>query len=196
MKDDIALHRRRRGSDGTLPPTAGTVYGQIVIFTGKGKGKSSAAFGMAQRAIVQKMQVGVVQFFGGSVESAEYRSLAANPLCDFTICGNECHWQIETFQHDMENVTSAWDKAKYMMKAPTYDMVILDDITLMIKHRYLKLDELMAALRQRRSNVHVVITGRYAPFELTDIADIVTEMREVKHPGSKLALLPQTGIEF
>ena len=196
MKADIELHKRRLGSGGALPTTSDTVHGLIVIFTGRGKGKSSAAFTMAQRAILQQIKVGVVQFFGGAVHSAEYRSLASNPLCDFQICCNQCSWHMKDHHHDRANVNHAWEQAMRMMDDPAYGMVIFDDIMLMIRNHYLDLSELMAALRRRRPDVHIVMTGRYAPIELTDFADLVTEMRDVKHPYSKLALPPQAGIEF
>ena len=196
MKKDIELHKRRLGSGGALPTTSDTVQGLIVIFTGRGKGKSSAAFTMAQRAILQQIKVGVVQFFGGAVHSAEYLSLAPNPLCDFQICCNQCSWQMNDHHHDRANVNHAWEQAMRMMDDPAYGMVIFDDIMLMIRNHYLDLSELMAALRRRRPDVHIVMTGRYAPLELIDFADLVTEMRDVKHPHPKLALPPQAGIEF
>ena len=202
MKHDIELHQRRLASGGALPTAPAAVQGMVIVFTGNGKGKSSAAFGMAQRALAHQIKVGVVQFLGGSVNSAEYRSLAANPLCDFQICGTDCHWEGKDRHLDQANVNHAWDKAQCMMDDPEFGMVVLDDINLLMKHPYLDMGKVMNALRNRRRDLHVIMTGRYASMELIDYADLATEMRDAKYDKSKKPLLPyeplppQAGIEF
>ena len=196
MKHDIALHQRRLASGGALPTTPAAVHGVVIVFTGNGKGKSSAAFGMAQRAMAHQIKVGVVQFYGGSTDSAEYRSLAKNPLCDFQIYCTDCHWKSKDRHLDQANVNHAWDQAKRMMDDPAVGMVVLDDINLLLKHHYLDTNKVMNALYKRRKDLHVVLTGRYAPIELIDFADLATEMRDAKFEKPKMLLPPQAGIEF
>ena len=199
MKADIDLHYRRIAPGGTLPTSNASSarrVGLVVVFTGNGKGKSSAAFGMAARALVHQMKVGVVQFCGGSPNSAEYQSMGQNPLCDFQICCADCSWQSKARSLDLANVQHAWAEAKRMIDDDRYDMVILDDINLLLKHQYVNLDEVLQTLRLRRPCVHVVLTGRYAPFELIDSADMVTEMRALKHPFPGQNIAPQAGVEF
>ena len=196
MKDDIKLHQRRLASDGKLPIAPEAVRGVVTVFTGNGKGKSSAAFGMAQRAMAHQIKVGVVQFCGGSVNSAEYRSVAANPLCEFQIYGTDVGWKSKDRHLDQANVNHAWDQALAMMNDPAFGMVILDDINLLMKHLYLGIDKVINALHKRRRDLHVVITGRYASKELIDFADLATEMHDAKFKKPKKPLPPQAGIEF
>jgi cob(I)alamin adenosyltransferase len=196
MKADIVLHQRRVAFGDAHQKQAAPVQGLLVVFTGDGNGKSGAAFNMAWRAIANKTKVGVVQFFGGSLNCADYQHLSKNSLCDFQIFGNSCSWRREDHPNDNAVVGIAWREAVRMINDPAYGMVILDDITVLIKHRYLDLDTVMPVLRKRRPDLHIVIAGRYAPFELTDIADIVTEMRQIKHPHPARKIPPQAGIEF
>ncbi len=196
MKDDIKLHQRRLASDGKLPIAPEAVRGVVIVITGNGKGKSSAAFGIAQRAMAHQIKVGVVQFCGGSVNSAEYRSLAANPLCDFKIYGTDVAWKSKERELDQAYANHVWDQARGMMNDPAFGMVILDDINLLLKHHYLDTDKVMNALYKRRKDLHVVMTGRYAPIELIDFADLATEMRDAKFEKPKKPLPPQAGIEF
>jgi cob(I)alamin adenosyltransferase len=191
MKTDMELHQRMwRGWAGqeTLPDEK--TKGLLVVFTGSGKGKSTAAFGMGSRALAQQMKLGVIQFFGGANNSAEYQSLAKHPLCDFKIFCSHCSWQVRDRNVDIAAVAIAWEVAKKMLQDPSYQMVIL------LKHQYLSLDSLIQVLRQRPAHLHVVITGRYAPVELIDAADLVTEMRAVKHPLNHSRIAPQAGVEY
>lgn len=197
MKTDIELHHRmQRGRSGQGKLADEQSKGLLVVFTGTGKGKSTAAFGMGMRALAQRMKVGVVQFVGGAVNSAEYQYLASNPLCDFQIFCGDCTWESRERNADIATVTAAWDDAKRMIENPSYQMVILDDVNLLLKHQYISLDSLMHTLRHRRPGLHVVITGRYAPFELIDSADLVTEMRAIKHPLGSHRIAPQAGVEY
>ena len=199
MKTDIELHQRRAAFSGrhqNPPKPSAPVQGLLVVFTGNGNGKSGAAINMARRAVGNQTKVGIVQFFGGSVNCADYQSLSQNKLVDFQIFGSGCGWQFEDHLADMAVVNAAWQEAVRMIKDSSYGMVILDDITVVIKHRYLSLDTVLPVLRKRRPGLHVVIAGRYAPFELTDVADIVTEMRQIKHLHPARKISPQAGIEF
>ncbi len=197
MKADMELHQRMwRGWAGQEKMLGEKSKGLLVIFTGTGKGKSTAAFGMGSRALAQRMKLGVIQFVGGATNSAEYQALANNPLCDFRIFCTDCSWQTRDRNLDIAAVALAWETAKKMIEDASYQMVILDDLNLLLKYQYLSLDSLMQVLRQRRAGLHVVITGRYAPFELIDAADLVTEMRPVKHPLNHTRIAPQAGVEY
>ncbi len=197
MRADIELHQRMwHGSSLSQEQQVDSSKGLLVVYTGAGKGKSTAAFGMGLRSLNRKMKVGVIQFLGGTTSSAEYQMLGQHPLCDFQIFGNDCSWQSKDRNADMVFVMNAWAEAKRMMADPSYHMVILDEINLLLKHQYLSLDALIRALKQRRPELHVVMTGRNAPFELLDFADMVTEMRAMKHPFDKQRAPAQAGIEF
>ena len=176
-------------------PAPKPLKGLVVVFTGNGKGKTSAAFHMAQRAIAANLQVGIVQFCGGSPESCEYKLLGENPMCDFKFFGSDCTWTRVDRVSDLATANYAWLEALKMMGDPSYDMVVLDEIHLLLKHNYLRLDEVMRALHKRPASMHVVTTGRHAPLQLIDFADVATEMREVKH-HSKQTWPAQAGIEF
>ncbi len=198
MIEDFELLKRRGpacegGHLESSTPAPKAIEGLVVVFTGNGKGKSSAAFHMAQRAVAANQQVGIIQFCGGSPKSCEYTMLGNRPLCDFKIFGSECTWEGIDRNNDLATVNHAWQEAVRMMSDPSYDMVVLDEIHLLLKHNYLNLNDVIRALRKRPKAMHVVTTGRHAPFELIDYADLVTEMREVK---PKLALPQQVGIEF
>ncbi|MEN9868130.1 MAG: cob(I)yrinic acid a,c-diamide adenosyltransferase [Pseudomonadota bacterium] len=198
-ESDFVVLKRATAYGSTPQAQAGKTResGLVTVFTGNGKGKTGAAFNMAQRALARMMRVGVVQFCGGSPHSAEYKALASQPLCDFQIFGAECTWDSKLRAVDIATVSFAWVQAKNMLCDPTFDMVLLDEIHLLLQHRYLQLDHLLRALRLRPKPMHVVLTGRHAPLELIDFADLVTEMREVKHPHSiATPMLPQAGVEF
>jgi cob(I)alamin adenosyltransferase len=188
MKADIELHQRMRQHfaerDGSPTGQAAPEKekGLLIIFTGTGKGKSSAAFGMGLRVLSHKMKLGVVQFIGSAAGSAEQRMLGANPNCDFQVACADCTWHSKDRNADMVTVAKGWAEAKRMIDDPSYHMVILDDLNLLLKYQYVSLDQVMKVFKQRREMLHIVVTGRHAPFELTDSADLVSEMRPLKHP--------------
>ena len=173
-----------------------TPHGLLTIFTGNGKGKSTAAFGIAWRAIAHQMKVGVVQFVGGSEHNAELRTLGQHPLCDFRIFGTGCVWNREHYQHDKAQMVAAWMVVKEMMNDPAYGLIICDEINPVIHHQYLNLDTITGQLTQRRPDLHMVMTGRNAPFELLDLANLATDMQAIRHPFSTKKLAPQAGMDY
>ncbi len=173
-----------------------TPHGLLTIFTGNGKGKSTAAFVMAWRAIAHQMKVGVVQFIGGCEQNAELRTLGQHPQCDFRIFGTGCKWNNQHYMSDKVEMVSAWLAVSNMMDDPAFGLIICDEINPVIHHRYLNLDTIRKQLAQRRPDLHMVFTGRSAPFELLDLADLVTEMQEIRHPFSKKNLGPQAGVDY
>lgn len=198
MRSEVELQQRRRDAEKAARESQQVPepQGLLAVFTGNGKGKSTAAFGMAWRAVMNKKKVGVVQFLGGSPKSAEFQSLGQHALCTFKIFGANCLWQSQVSQHEKPEAVAAWVEVKRMMADPGIAMIICDEINPLIQYQYLNLDTVIGVLKQRRPDLHIVFTGRSAPIELLDFADLVTEMREVKHPHTKYQLAAQPGIEF
>lgn len=171
-------------------------HGMLTIFTGPGKGKSTAAFGMAWRAIAHNMKIGVVQFVGGSESNAECRLLSQHPQCTFKIFGAGCLWDGQQYAQDKGQMVAAWMEVRRMMADPAYSLIICDEINPVIHDQYLNLDTIKPELTTRRPDLHMVLTGRNALFELLDMADLATDMREFRSPLSTGNLAPQAGIHY
>jgi cob(I)alamin adenosyltransferase len=170
--------------------------GLLIVHTGKGKGKSTAAFGMAMRAIGHGFRVGVVQFIKGRWESGEREVLARFPeLVTIKAMGEGFTWETQDRARDIAMAEAAWSEAKQMMADPSYRMILLDELNIALRYDYLPIDEVVAALAARRPDLHVVVTGRNARDELIAAADLVTEMTLVKHPFRD-GVKAQAGIEF
>jgi cob(I)alamin adenosyltransferase len=170
--------------------------GLVIVHTGKGKGKSTAAFGLALRAIGQGLKVGVVQFVKGRWESGERDALAKfGDAITVAVMGEGFTWETQDRARDIKAAQAAWAAAKEMIEAPTPDLVILDEINIALRYEHLPVDEVVATLAKRPPMKHVVLTGRNAPAALIEAADLVTEMTEVKHPF-RAGVKAQRGIEF
>lgn len=170
--------------------------GLIVVHTGAGKGKTTAALGLVFRALGQGMKVGVVQFIKGAIATGE-AALAKQlqlPIEMYTM-GDGFTWNTQDRAQDVASARKAWDKAVALLRDPSFDLVILDELNIVLKYDYLPLEEVLAELRGKRDMLHVVITGRNAKQELIDLADLVTEMKLIKHPYRE-GVKPQKGIEF
>jgi cob(I)alamin adenosyltransferase len=171
--------------------------GLIIVHTGKGKGKSSSAFGMAMRCVGHDMKVGVVQFIKGGWETGEAKLLSKFPdLCEFHAMGAGFTWETQNRAQDIELARQAWDKAREMMRDPSYKMVILDELNIVLRYEFLPLEEVLGALAEKLPDQHVVITGRNAPDALIEAADLVTEMTLIKHPFREQGIKAQIGVEF
>ncbi|MGY8958384.1 MAG: cob(I)yrinic acid a,c-diamide adenosyltransferase [Alphaproteobacteria bacterium] len=170
--------------------------GLLIVHTGKGKGKSTAAMGLAVRAIGNDMKVGIVQFVKGVWETGERVVLDKFPeLCTIKAMGEGFTWDTQDRQRDIDAAQAAWTYAKEIMADPSYKVIILDELNIVLRYTYIPLDEVLETLSQKRPDLHVVITGRNAKQPLIDIADLVTEMTEVKHPF-RAGVKAQIGIEF
>lgn len=170
--------------------------GLIIVHTGKGKGKTTAAMGMAMRCVGHGMKVGIVQFVKGVWETGERRVLAAFPeLCVMQAMGEGFTWDTQDLQRDRAAARRAFDAAKAMIADSSFRMVILDEMNIVLRYGYLPLDEVLQTLREKPRDVHVVVTGRNAKEELIEIADLVTEMTLVKHPF-RGGVKAQAGVEF
>ena len=170
--------------------------GLLLVFTGPGKGKTTAAFGMALRAVGHGMQVGVVQFIKGGQDSAERAMLSRFEKVDFQMIGDGFTWLTQNREQDIATAERAWAEAERMIGDPRYDLVILDELNIVLNYGYLDLARVLAIFSARRPELHITVTGRNAPAALMDLADLVSEIRCVKHPYREQGVRAQRGIEF
>jgi cob(I)alamin adenosyltransferase len=170
--------------------------GLLIVHTGKGKGKSSAAFGMVMRAIGHGMKVGVVQFVKGAWNTGERAVLEKFPeLCTLKVMGEGFTWETQDRQRDIAHARAGWEEAKRMIGDPSYRMVLLDELNIVLRYDYLPQDEVIETLQHKPQDKHVIVTGRNASERMIEIADLVTEMELVKHPF-RSGVKAQPGIEF
>jgi cob(I)alamin adenosyltransferase len=170
--------------------------GLLIVHTGTGKGKSTAAFGMVLRCLGHGMRVGVVQFVKGAWGTGERSVLERFPnLVTMKAMGEGFTWETQDRARDLAAARAAWEAAKAMIADPTYRMVLLDELNIVLRYDYLPLEEVVATLQAKPRDLHVVVTGRNAKPELIEIADLVTEMTLVKHPF-RSGVKAQPGIEF
>jgi cob(I)alamin adenosyltransferase len=188
--------RKRKAARERMLATKTVEKGLLIVHTGKGKGKSSAAFGMVCRAIGHGFKVAVVQFVKGKWETGERVVLEAFPdQVDIFTMGEGFTWETQDRNRDLAAARSAWDRARACLQDPAYKMVLLDELNIVLRYDYLPLDEVLAALATKQPDQHVIITGRNAKDPLIEAADLVTEMTEVKHPF-RGGVKAQAGVEF
>jgi cob(I)alamin adenosyltransferase len=170
--------------------------GLIIVHTGKGKGKSTAAFGMVFRCIGHGMKAGVVQFVKGAWATGERTVLEKFPeLVTIKAMGEGFTWETQNRERDVAHARAGWEEAKRMIADPEYKLVLLDELSIVLRYDYLPTEEIVATLRDKPADKHVIVTGRNAKDELIEIADLVTEMEQVKHPF-RSGVKAQKGIEF
>ena len=170
--------------------------GLLIVHTGKGKGKTTAAFGMVFRALGQNMKVGVVQFVKGLRQTGERTALEKfGDQVRVYAHGEGFTWETQDREKDIAEARKAWDIAKDMILDDTTDMVLCDELNIVLRYDYLPLEEVLDVLSKRPFMKHVIITGRNARNELIEAADLVTEMELVKHPF-RSGIKGQKGIEF
>ena len=170
--------------------------GLLIVHTGAGKGKSTAAFGLALRMLGRGHRVGVVQFIKGAWHSAERDALEKfGAQVSWHTMGEGFTWETQDLQRDVAAAERAWAKAQELMADPSFGLIILDELNVALRYDYLPLQAVIAALQARRPGLHVVVTGRNAKAELIAAADLVTEMTVVKHHFAA-GVKAQPGIEF
>ncbi|EPC00537.1 cob(I)alamin adenolsyltransferase/cobinamide ATP-dependent adenolsyltransferase [Litchfieldella anticariensis FP35 = DSM 16096] len=170
--------------------------GVLLVLTGPGKGKSSSGFGMLARALGHGMKVGVVQFIKGKFRTGEEAFFRRLPEVDYHVMGEGYTWDTQDRERDIEAAEAAWKEARRMLDDESYDLVLFDELNIALRYEYLDLDQVLDDLEARPEMQHVVITGRYAPQALIDIADTVTEMDVVKHAFKEQGIKAQKGIEL
>jgi cob(I)alamin adenosyltransferase len=188
--------RKKKAARDKILATKTEERGLLIVHTGKGKGKSTAAFGMVFRALGHGMRVGVVQFVKGAWSTGERDVLARFPeLVTIKAMGEGFTWDVADRQRDLAAARAAWEEAKRMIADPAYRMVLLDELNIVLRYDYLPLEEVLETLRHKPRDTHVIVTGRNARDELIELADLVTEMTEIKHPF-RAGVKAQAGIEF
>ncbi len=172
--------------------------GLIIVHTGKGKGKSTAAFGMIFRCIANDMRCAVVQFIKGGMDTGERRLIQErfSDICSFDTMGEGFTWETQDRARDIANARKAWDRAKELIRDPEVRMVLLDGLNIALRYDYIPIGEIVEFLTTEKPEMtHVVITGRNAKEELLEVADLATEMTLLKHPFRD-GVKAQVGVEF
>jgi cob(I)alamin adenosyltransferase len=191
----VRMERKKEIIDDKIKQAQRTA-GVIVITTGNGKGKSSSGFGMAIRAMGHGMKVGIVQFIKGAMSTGEEKFLRRFPdEVSFHAMGEGYTWETQNRERDIEKAEAAWKKGLEFLTDPSIGLVVFDELNIALKYHYLDVQKVIADLQARPAMQHVVITGRGALPELIEIADTVTEMREVKH-AFKNGIVAQAGVEW
>jgi cob(I)alamin adenosyltransferase len=199
MADSSAQHRNRTQRHKEIVDAkiarATENRGVVLVHTGNGKGKSTAAFGMVARALGHNMRVGVVQFIKGSSPTGEEAFFRRFPEVEYHVMGEGFTWETQDRQRDIASAQAAWQVACTLLRNPDIALVVLDEINIALKLHYLETEQVIEALRDRAPMQHVVLTGRAAPNALIEYADTVTEMRPVKH-AFDAGICAQPGIEL
>ena len=188
------MQRRKALVDGRIA-AASERRGVLLVLTGNGKGKSSSAFGMVARALGHDMQVGMVQFIKGKYLTGEASFFRRLPQVRFHVMGEGFTWETQDRDRDVRAAEAAWEVSAAMLRDSTLALVVLDELNIALRYRYVEIDTVLDALCGRPQMQHVVITGRGAPAELIELADTVTDMRIVKH-AFDAGIGAQRGIEL
>lgn len=202
MTDDTDRHAtkmaKKKAARDKIMATKTDQKGLIIVHTGKGKGKSSAAFGMIFRCIAHDIKCAVVQFIKGGMSTGE-RDLILSKFsdeCAFHTMGEGFTWETQDKTRDTEMAMAAWQKAKDLIRDPSNKMVLLDEINIAIRYGYVPIEDVTAFLStEKPAMTHVVLTGRNAHADLIEIADLVTEMELIKHPF-RSGIKAQIGVEY
>ena len=177
MKERQAEHRA------TMATKEKADHGLLAVNTGDGKGKSTAAFGTVVRALGWGHQVGIVQYVKGNWKTGEKEFLRSlGDLLRYEVMGEGFTWETQDRERDIAAAKKAWEVSLEMLRSGDYDLVMLDELNIVLRHGYLDADEVVKGLQSRDKRTHVIVTGRDAPDVLIEAADLVTEMKKVKHP--------------
>ncbi|WP_343036043.1 cob(I)yrinic acid a,c-diamide adenosyltransferase [Hongsoonwoonella zoysiae] len=189
--------RKKKAARDKIMATKTIEKGLLIVHTGKGKGKSTAGFGMVFRSLGHGHKVGVVQFVKGRIETGERKALERfSDLVTIKRMGEGFTWETQDRQRDIAAARQAWDAAKEMITSGEYRLVLLDELNIVLRYDYLPIEEIVEFMKNEKpDDVHVIITGRNAKDELLEIADLATDMTQIKHPF-RSGVKPQEGIEF
>ena len=200
--DDLERHAtkmaKKKAARDKIMATKTDQKGLIIVHTGKGKGKSTAAFGMIFRHIAHGFPCAVVQFIKGGMSTGERDLITGrfSDLCQFHTMGEGFTWETQDKARDIEMAQAAWEKSKELIRDPANRMVLLDEINIALRYDYIDIAEVIAFLQDEKPEMtHVVLTGRNAKEELIEIADLATEMELLKHPF-RSGIKAQIGVEY
>ena len=199
---DNEIHKSKmeklKASKDKIFSTKNKKKGLVIVYSGKGKGKSTAAFGMVFRAIAHNMPCAVVQFIKGAMATGERTLINRNfnSICEFHTLGDGFTWDTQDKDRDVKSAKNAWEKSKELILNPKKKLVLLDEINIALRYEYLKLEDVTDFLsNEKPKDTHVILTGRNAPDKLIECADLVTEMTLIKHHFRE-GVMSQKGIEF
>ncbi len=189
--------RKKKAARDKIMATKTIEKGLLIVHTGKGKGKSTAGFGMVFRMLGHGYKVGVVQFVKGRIDTGERLALERfEDLVTLKRMGEGFTWETQDRTRDIEAARAAWESAKEMILSGEMKLVLCDELNIVLRYEYIALDEVLDFFKNEiPADVHVIITGRNAKEELIEIADLVTDMTQIKHPF-RSGVKPQIGIEF
>lgn len=189
-----AMKRKKAHVDARI--AAATVdKGLVVVLTGNGKGKSSSAFGMLARSVGHGLRCGVVQFIKGQWECGEHLLFRDHPLVDFHVMNTGFTWETQDREADIAAAGQTWASAEALLSDPAFRFVLLDELTYMLTYGYLDSDRVLEAIRNRPEGQHVIITGRNANKALTELADTVSEIQDIKHAFNN-GIRVQKGVDY
>ncbi len=190
------MAKRKAAQDAEVAAKPILEKGLLIVHTGPGKGKSTAAFGLALRALGRGFRVGVVQFIKGAWSTGERMAVERfGAQVEWRTMGEGFTWETQDRARDVAAASAAWGEARRMMADPSIRLLVLDELNIALRYDYLPLAEVVAALGARRPDLHVVVTGRNAKPELIEAADCVTEFALVKHHFAA-GVRAQAGVEF
>lgn len=190
------MERRKEIQDKRMAETVGE-QGLIIVHTGAGKGKTTAALGMVLRSLGHGHRVAIVQFIKGAWEPAEKRAFEPwGEQLVFHATGGGFTWETQDRVRDKEMAQAGWEVAAGYLSDPGFKLVLLDEVNVALRKAYLSVEQVLAGIERRPPNTHVVLTGRNAPDEIIECADLVTEMTLIKHPLKHRKVRAQAGIEF
>lgn len=170
--------------------------GLLLVITGNGKGKSSSGFGMVARALGHNMRVGIVQFIKGAFSTGEETFFRRFPNeVDYHVMGDGFTWETQNLEQDISSAKAGWKICKQLLQDPTIDIVLLDELNIVLKMKYLDIDEVLADIAKRPAMQHVIITGRGAPEAVIEAADTVSRIEDIKH-AFRAGIQAQKGIEL
>jgi cob(I)alamin adenosyltransferase len=196
LRHQQKMSKRKQVQDAEVAGKTIESKGLLIVHTGPGKGKSTAAFGLILRALGHDWRVGVVQFGKGAWETGERKALMRfGDQISWHTLGEGFTWETQDRARDLAAAARAWEKARELMADDTIKLLVLDELNIALRYEHLPLDEVVATLSARRPDLHVVVTGRNAKPELIAAADLVTEMQAIKHHFAA-GVKAQQGIEF
>lgn len=190
----VRMERKKAQIDAAIA-RADNQKGLLLVITGNGKGKSTSAFGMVARALGHGQKVGVCQFIKSRTDTGEEAFFNAQPNCEWHVLGDGFTWDTQNREGDIATSKKGWEVATQMLTDPSFDLVILDELTYLLSYDYLDKDVVLNTISERPEMQHVVVTGRSAITELRDLADTVSEIKDEKH-AYKSGIKAQKGFDL